>query len=109
MLLCVALIVTACNSGGDPAAQQWLHGAWELTFNPDRDSKDDLIFASDGSMKIHTENKQVIDGKYRVEGDELAMVVIVNDKPVDVRFDISPDKSRLTYSNGAYYMKKASP
>ncbi len=107
--LLLAALAAACDSAGDPAAQQWLHGAWELTFNPERDSRDDLVFSRDGSVQIHTENKQVIPGKYRVVGDELQMVLVVNDKPVEVEFGISPDKSRLTYSNGAYYMKKSSP
>jgi hypothetical protein len=101
-----AAMTAACDSGADPAAQQWLHGTWELTFNPDRDSEDDLVFDKDGSVQIHTANKRIIDGRYMVSDNELLMALIVNDKPVEVRFEISPDKSRLVYRNGAYYMKK---
>lgn len=108
-VLLLGALVSACDSAGDPAAQQWLHGTWELTFNPDRDSEDDLVFSRDGGVQVHTLTRQVIPGKYRVVGDELQLVLVVNDKHVEVGFGISPDKSRLTYSNGAYYMKKSSP
>jgi hypothetical protein len=107
-LLLVAL-TTACSDGSGAAAQQWLHGAWELTFNPDQDSEDDLVFAKDGSMRVHAANARVIDGKYLVSGNELLMLLVVNGKPVEVRFEISPDKSRLIYKNGAYYTKKPRP
>jgi hypothetical protein len=106
-LLFVAM-ASACGSGDDPGAQQWLHGTWELTFNPDRDDEDNLVFDEDGVVRILTADNRVLDGRYQVSGNDLLLVLVVNDKPVDVRFEISPDRSRLTYRNGAYYMKKGS-
>lgn len=105
-VLLLAVLAAACGNGGGDTAHAWLHGTWELTFNPEHDSEDDLEFRRDGSVRVHTENKHIIDGMYQVSNDELLMVLVVNDKPVDVRFEISPDRTRLTYKNGAWYTKK---
>ncbi len=107
--LALVMLAAACDRAGDPGAQQWLHGVWELTFNPARDSEDDLVFTGDGSVQVHTEDNRVINGQYRVNGDDLMLVLLVNDKPVEVHFEIAPDHSRLTYGNGAYYTRRASP
>lgn len=107
--LAVAMFAAACDRAGDPGAQQWLHGVWELTFNPARDSEDDLVFTADGSVQVHTGDNRVITGQYRVNGDDLMLVLLVNDKPVEVHFEIAPDHSRLTYDNGAYYTRRPSP
>ncbi len=105
-ILLLTAMTTACDSGSDPAAEEWLHGTWELTFNPERDSEDALVFNRNGFVQVHTANKRVIDGSYQMSSNTLLIVLVVNDQPVDVRFEISPDKSRLVYENGAYYTKK---
>lgn len=104
--LLLTALIAGCGSDNDTVSQQWLHGAWELTFNPDRDSDDELVFKPNGLVRVHTESNRDFEGKYQVSDDTLIMVMIVNDVPVEVRFGISPDKTRLVYENGAYYMKK---
>ncbi len=108
LALLFVVMASACGSGGDPGAQQWLHGTWELTFNPDRDDEDNLVFDEDGVVRILTADNRVLNGRYQVSDNDLLLVLVVNDKPVDVSFEISPDKTRLVYRNGAYYTKKGS-
>lgn len=99
--------VGACGSDSDPAGQAWLHGTWVLTFNPDRDSRDDLVFRDNGGVEVHTEDNRVVNGIYRIRDDQLVLLLEIKDQVVDVNFDIAPDKSRLTYKNGAYYTRQA--
>lgn len=109
LALLLSTMLAACDSSEDPGAQQWLHGTWELNFNPDRDDQDDLTFREDGTVRIDTANERIVNGKYQVSGNDLLLVLVVNDKPVEVHFEVSQDKSRLVYGNGAYYVKKSAP
>lgn len=102
-LILLALAVVACDG---TTREEWLHGTWSLAYNPQRDSEDELSFGRDGTVSIHTARDQLIRGKYQVSEDDLAMVLDVDGKVVEVHFEISPDRSRLVYPNGAYYTKR---
>ncbi len=104
--LALAVLLAPGCSSGDPASHSWLHGSWELTFNPQKDDADVITFNSDGTVSIATADGHGVIGKYAVLDQEVALTLVSNQKIVDVRFAMSPDHTRLVYENGAYYTKK---
>ncbi len=102
--ICLTLLLFAC--GGDNR-HDWLHGDWVLTYNPQRDSQDTLRFEPSGKVYILVSSeKPDIRGRYQVSDEGLDMLLNVDDRIVEAHFDISPDRSRLIYHNGAYYTKR---
>jgi len=103
-LLVLALVtVMGC---GNANREEWLHGTWELAYNPDGDDEDRLIFDPRGKVAIQTFDDQVIEGNYAVADNDLALLLQTDRKDIEVHFEISPDRSRLIYHSGAYYTKK---
>ena len=108
VVMLIAGMTAACFGGPNPDQEKWLHGSWELTFNPEHDDSDVLIFKDDGTVMVRTADGRNISGKYAVFDKELAVTLVMNNKIIDVKFQISPDQSRLIYENGAYYTKQQS-
>lgn len=108
-LLFVVVVAASAGCGGDDAAgqQAWLHGTWELAFNPDQDDEDVLIFREDGTVEIRTVDGRTISGKYRVEDRDLTLLLDVDRQPVEVHFDIAAEGARLVYVTGAWYRKQS--
>lgn len=105
-VLAFIVMFSGC-SGNEAEKHAWLHGTWELTFNPDNDDSDVLTFKPDGTVTVDTIDGRQISGQYAVLDQELALTLVSNQKIVDVRFTISPDQSRLIYENGAYYTRRS--
>ena len=96
------LFLAAC--GKHP---EWLHGTWELAYNPAHDSDDELTFQPDGTVLVVSEDQHQTKGKYELSDTDLTLEFPGRIEPIEVHFEASPDHSRLTYHNGAYYTKKA--
>jgi hypothetical protein len=101
----LTLLLAAC--GGDAARHEWLHGEWVLTYNPQRDSEDMLRFEPSGKVSVLlSSGKKDIQGRYHVSEQGVEMMLEVDERLVDAHFDVSPDRSRLIYHNGAYYTRR---
>ena len=98
--------LTACSYTSGAKDAVWLHGAWVLTHNPEKDSADKLLFKDDGTVVVQTEDGREIPGKYLIEDNQLKMTLATSRDVVDVEFTISADKSKLIYRNGAFYTKQ---
>ena len=100
------MYLSACSaiSGSEDAV--WLHGAWELAHNPDKDDADKLIFREDGVVIVQTEDGREIHGTYLINDLHLNMTLAGNNKAVEVEFTISGDKLKLIYETGAFYTKR---
>ena len=96
------LFLAAC--GKHP---EWLHGTWELAYNPAHDSEDELTFQPDGTVLVDSEDQHQMKGKYELSDSDLTLVFPGRIEPIEVHFEASADHSRLTYHTGAYYTKKA--
>jgi hypothetical protein len=96
------LFVAACGSH-----PEWLHGTWELAYNPAHDSEDELTFHPDGTVVVVSQDQHQMNGKYELSESQLTLVFPGRIEPIEVNFEVSPDHSRLTYHTGAYYTKKA--
>lgn len=97
-----ALLLSACAKH-----PEWLHGTWELAYNPAHDSEDELTFQPDGTVLVVSEDQHQTQGKYELSESDLTLTFPGRIEPVEVHFEASADHSRLTYHNGAYYTKKA--
>jgi hypothetical protein len=107
LIILAAALTAACgDSDGRP---EWLHGTWELAFNPDRDSEDELTFNPNGTVVVQTADGRQISGQYQVNGLDLLLLLQPERNVVDVHFEIAPDHTRLVYKSGAYYIKKGPP
>ena len=106
LAITAVLLLAAC--GKHP---EWLHGTWELAYNPAHDSEDELTFNPDGTVVVASEDQHQMKGKYELSDTDLTLVFPGRIEPIEVHFEVSTDHSRLTYHNGAYYTKKtaASP
>lgn len=105
LVLAVAALTAGC---GNPAEREtWLHGDWRLAYNPSHDSDDELSFTPDGTVAIHTADARLIKGKYFVRDQNLLLLLEGQGRVIDVQFQISHDRTRLTYQNGAYYTRRA--
>lgn len=102
----MALTLSACSYTSDAKDAVWLHGLWELTHNPEKDSADKLLFKDDGTVVVQTEDGREIPGKYLIEENQLKMTLATERDVIDVDFMISADKSKLIYKNGAFYTKQ---
>lgn len=102
MLACLS----GCSYSSGAKEAVWLHGTWELTHNPDNDSSDTLVFKDDGTVTVQTEDGRQIPGKYLVDENKLKMTLDTGRNVIDVEFTVSADKSKLIYSNGAFYTKQ---
>ena len=106
----IAGLTVACLSGcSDSSGAKealWLHGVWDLTHNPEHDSSDTLVFKDDGTVTVQTEDERQITGKYLIDKNTLKMTLDTGRNVIDVEFTISEDKSKLIYSNGAFYTKQ---
>lgn len=107
-LIISTLIVclSACSSLSDSEDAAWLHGVWQLTHNPDKDTSDKLLFREDGTVMVQTEDNQEIHGKYLINGHHLNITLATNNKVIDLEFTISGDKKKLIYETGAFYTKQ---
>ncbi len=101
-LLCIT--ITAC-SNDDNQTTSWIEGKWELTFDPDGDKTDWLIFQNDNSIVLETSDGRKISGEYIISQNDIFLTFKVNSKSVDLRLTVSDDKSKLMNNSGAYYTK----
>ncbi len=97
--------VSGCSTDDDAEEAAWLHGVWQLSYNPDNDDEDELVFKPDGQLVILTQHGQ-IQGEYALDGDLLRMLVKVNARPVITEFKLSPNKDKLIFENGAEYSRR---
>jgi hypothetical protein len=104
LLIALCLLLLAC-SGAGPETPAWLSGRWEVAYNPRHDTNDVLFFQPDAKLRIATEDGQSLDGYYQIKGDQLILLVQVGPRNVETLVRISPQQDRLTFSNGAYYMR----
>lgn len=103
-----SLICCSACSGGRNAEVAWLVGSWELTHNPEHDDEDVLVFDDDGNVRIQTVDGRTLQGQYLLEGQQLKVVLKLSRNVVETSFDVNPEKTRLTYENGAYYTRNSS-
>lgn len=99
------LLLTALLSACGGPEHAWLEGTWTLAHNPQGDSEDTLDFDSRGRVIIHTEADETLRGRYELTGDMLNMSIDLDGRSVEAGFTVSPDRKRLTYHTGAYYMR----
>jgi hypothetical protein len=97
--LLLAALLTAC----DGPEHAWLKGTWTLAHNPQQDSEDVLEFDGRGRITIRTANGESLRGRYELVGDALHISVEREGRGVEAGFEVSPDRKRLKYHNGAYY------
>jgi len=98
--------IAACSYTPGSKDAVWLHGTWELTYNPEKDDSDLLVFEDDGTVTVKTQDGRSIHGKYLIMDNRLIMTLAVPKNIVDVEFTISEDKTKLIYENGAFYTKQ---
>ena len=105
--LILSLNLLAC-SGAEPETPSWLLGRWQVAFNPGQDDNDVLWFQQGGKVRIDTEDGRSLQGLYQIKQDELIMLIQIAPRKVESIIKISPNKDKLFFSNGAYYMKQES-
>lgn len=105
-LLLAFAVLYGCSSGDEVAGASWLHGRWELSYNPANDDEDILQFLPDGRVVIHRQRGGEIEGEYALNDRALTMVMNVNARPVIAGFNVSEDHQRLIFDNGAEYRRK---
>ncbi len=121
-LFCLALLVgcndtqsgsnsipaIAAGQGESTAAahrDEWLHGTWELTYDPDKSPTDWLIFAADSSVEVETEDGRVISGRYVLDGSSLTLTMSLSFRDISIPLQVSSDRSQISNESGAYYTK----
>jgi len=105
--LILSLNLLAC-SGAGPETPSWLLGHWQVAFNPGEDDNDVLWFQQSGKVRIDTEDGRSLQGLYQIKEDQLIMLVQVGSRNIESIIKISPNRDKLFFSNGAYYMKQKS-
>ncbi len=107
--LCIIVLLLlwtpACNNNNNQDTS-WIEGIWELTFDPDNNITDWLIFHNDNIIILETGDGREISGEYTISENNISLTFKVNDKTVDIKLTASNDKSKLSNNSGAYYTKK---
>lgn len=88
-----------------PQREEWLHGTWELTYDPDKSPTDWLIFAADGTVEVKMADGRVIGGRYALEGSSLTLTINMGFKKISIPLNVSTDRTRISNESGAYYTK----
>ncbi len=83
----------------------WLHGTWELAYDPDNGEKDWLIFSKTGMFKVKDSGGIQVSGPYILNADKVKLIFRVKERTRELELTISKDKSRISNSSGAYYTK----
>lgn len=102
--LLLILMLAACAGSETPA---WLLGRWQVSYNPNNDDSDVLVFLPGSRVNIETEDGRTLEGRYQIKQDQLLMLIQVGQRNVETRFKVSSAHDRLLYKNGAYYTKSA--
>lgn len=102
-VLLTLLILAACGGGADTPA--WLMGRWQLSYNPNHDDSDVLVFLSGARVNIETVDGRTLEGHFQINQDQLLILIQARQREVETRFRISDTHDRLVYKNGAYYTK----
>lgn len=76
------------------ASEEWLHGKWELVYDPDGDKKDWLEFLPDGDVRSQGELGEV-DGMYIVTPKGVKAVFTYKEKDFIMNFHYDPDAQAL--------------
>lgn len=86
------------------ATETWLHGIWELTYDPDNNEKDWIIFNQFGRVVVKGRDVE-FEGYYSVNNNKVKLSILIRNRPVEMEMTVSNDKSKLTNNSGAYYTK----
>lgn len=104
LMMLLTLVLVAC-SGTTPEAAPWLLGRWQVSYNPNNDDNDVMVFQPDAMVTIETEDGRTLPGQYQIKQDQLLLLIQVGQRNVETGFTISAARDRLVYKNGAYYTK----
>jgi len=105
VLMLAGLILLGCSGGAQQTTPPWLLGRWQLSYNPQQDDNDILLFSQGGKVRIETEAGRSLNGHFLIQQEQLLLLVQIGQRSVETRFRISEAKDQLIFSNGAYYMK----
>lgn len=107
VVVLVFLWLSACSndSGSQAASVDWLTGKWELTFDPDANETDWLVFREDGTASVETPDGRKIPCKCNISENVVVLTFKIKGRSFDNRLSVSEEKSRLTNDSGAYYTK----
>ncbi len=84
----------------------WLHGNWQLAYDPDGDDKDYMEFLSDGRVHLKSSpTKAYATCDYASKIGHVTIQCMIKGVERGLSLEVSPDKQRLTNSSGAYYKK----
>lgn len=82
-------------SAAEPVAQAWLHGKWELAYDPDGAAQDWLEFFPNGDVTNLGKNNKKIEGIYVVSADQVTAVFSQQGKDVITVFFFDEDHRAL--------------
>jgi len=83
----------------------WLHGTWELTYDPDKNDKDWMVFSKFGKVILKGSTGPSVEGFYSIKDNRLILGFNIKNKVREIDMTISNDKSKLTNKSGAYYTR----
>lgn len=102
----IAFLLVAALPACSGPEDTWLSGTWTLAHNPQQDSADVLEFDGRGRITIRTSDGQSLRGRYQLADDMLNIVLEREGRPIEASFNVSPDRKRLVYHTGAYYLRE---
>jgi|GEM_PF-3953368 len=89
-----------------PENALWLHGTWQLAYDPDGNVKDYMVFDSAGQVALKSNLRNAYATcQYASKIGHVTISCMVKGKERKIALEVSPDNNRLTNSSGAYYSK----
>jgi hypothetical protein len=97
ILIAIPILCSVACTAQDPSpsSETWLHGKWELSYDPDGSPKDYLTFSADGAVVSSSPDGDEIRGTYTVDGNRLKMVFRRGNKTASAEMEITEDRSKL--------------
>lgn len=90
----------------DPSEAVWLHGTWQLSYDPDNNEKDYMEFFPDSSVKIKSNPRKVIaECAYVVKIGHVNLICDVRGEKRTVSMEVANEESELINKTGAIYTK----
>lgn len=90
---------------GETIREEWLHGTWELAYDPDNNDKDWIVFGKLGKFILKGPKGPDYEGYYSIKSNKLILGIKVNDRVRTTEMAISDDRTKLTNESGAYYRR----
>jgi hypothetical protein len=106
LLAAIAFVAVVYFYEGNTTKATWLHGNWEMSYDPDNNPKDFLEFKPDGTVLLKsTPSKSDARCQYVIKIGHVNLVCMVRGEYRTIAMEVAGDQTQLVNPTGAVYTR----